>query len=129
MAGLSNSPRHGEVPCKRKNLPPPPMVTVPVFCPLTTCGSGLVTGVQTTGACKLVALSKLTFHGFIGQAIVKLPPAREKLSDNWSCKRKNRLPGPMGTVTVICPPTSAGTASVTGVQTVGGCKFVVLTKI
>ena len=45
-------------------------------------------------------------------------------------KRKKRLPGPMGITTVVCPLTSWDwTASVTGVHTTGGCRFVVLSKM
>src|ERR1035437_1587149 len=134
MANLSGGVHYGVVPWNRRNL----LLElsrgrVTVFCPFATLGSGLVTGVQTTGGRKLAALSKLTFHGFIGQAIIKLVPARHRLSGSVGTEvqrnRKNRLPGPMGTTTVICPPTNDGSASVTGVQTAGGLKSVVLSSM
>jgi hypothetical protein len=51
-----------------------------VFCPPTTTGSGLVTAFQTTGARRLVAFSTTAFHGLIGQASIKVDPARDRLN-------------------------------------------------
>ena len=71
------------------------MGSVTVFCPPTIAGSGLVTGVQTAGGPKLVALSRLTFPAFAGQAMRTLAPERGRESDSDSPevkrKRKNRF--------------------------------------
>jgi hypothetical protein len=46
-----------------------------------------------------------------------------------ACNRKNSLPLPMGMVTVFCPPTTAGGGLVIGVQTAGGIKSVVVSRL
>ena len=127
------APRYGVVPCKRKNLRPLPMGIVTAFCPALTCGDGVVTVVQTTGGCRFVVLSSWQFHELIGQARRTFAPTREtdsgSVGTEVKLKRKNWLPRPMGTTTVICPPTKDGTAAVTGVHTAGGCRFVVLSRM
>ena len=74
------TPRHGVVPCKRKNLAPLPMGIVTAFCPALTCGDGLVTVVQTTGGYRFVVLSSLQFQELIGQARRIFAPERDRLS-------------------------------------------------
>lgn len=43
--------------------------------------------------------------------------------------RKNSLPLPIGMVIVFCPPTTVGGELVTGVQTAGGVRSVVLCRM
>src|ERR1035437_4285398 len=97
--------RYGAVPRSRKNLLVLPMGRVTVFCPPTSAGAGLAAGVQTTSARKSAALSRTAFNEFRGQAMVKLFPVRDRLSVKAGTvaqrRRKNRLPEPMGTMTVV----------------------------